>query len=164
MGFFQTARNGTANMEIIKVIEESRQTNDLEKLCQITPYSKLLGVRFSIAKENREKLTASLPFQQKNIGNPLIPALHGGAIGGFMEHAAIIQLMWALKPIRIPKTIDLSIDYLRSGQPKECFADVVITRQGRRIAQCQITAWQDDLAKPIATARAHFLITEKGSH
>ncbi len=148
-------------MELEKIIEISKQSNDLEGLCQIIPYTKLLGVHYSVAKDNPEKLIASLPYQEKNIGNTLIPALHGGAIGGFMEHAALMQLMWTLKPTRIPKTIDFSIDFLRSGQPKECFTDVVVTRQGRRIAQCQVTAWQDDHAKPIATARAHFLITEK---
>lgn len=150
-------------MDLIKIIETSRKSNNPEKLCQAVPYTKLLGVQFSVAKDNPEKLITRLPYQEKNIGNTLIPALHGGAIGGFMEHAAIMQLMWTLKPIRIPKTIDFSIDYIRSGQAKECFTDVVITRQGRRIAQCQVTAWQDDPEKPIATARAHFLITQEAA-
>lgn len=161
MGFFLKTKAGSNKMELIKVIETSKQANDPERLCQVVPYTKLLGVQFSIEKGNPEKLITRLPYQKKNIGNTLIPALHGGAIGGFMEHAAIMQLMWGLKPTRIPKTIDLSIDYIRSGQPKECFSDVIITRQGRRIAQCQVTAWQDNPDRPIATARAHFLITQE---
>ena len=163
MDFYLKVKSGENKVELIKIIETSKKSGNLERLSQIIPYTNLLGVRFSIGKENRKKLVARLPFQEKNIGNPLIPALHGGAIGGFMEHAALIQLMWSLKPIRIPKTIDFSIDYLRSGQPQECFTDVIITRQGRRIAQCQITTWQDTRSKPIATARAHFLITQNNT-
>ena len=36
----------------------------------------------------RDELTAQLPYDEKLIGNPVLPALHGGAIGAFLEMLA----------------------------------------------------------------------------
>jgi acyl-coenzyme A thioesterase PaaI-like protein len=34
-----------------------------------------------------------------------------------------------------------------------------VTKQGRRMVNVFAQAWQDDRAKPVATASAHFLVT-----
>jgi acyl-coenzyme A thioesterase PaaI-like protein len=58
----------------------------------------------------------------------------------------------------LPKTITITVDYLRSGHAVDTYARGVVTRQGRRVANVHVEAWQDDRARPIATAHAHFLI------
>jgi acyl-coenzyme A thioesterase PaaI-like protein len=58
----------------------------------------------------------------------------------------------------LPKTINITIDYLRSGRTVDTFARGVITRHGRRVANVRVEAWQDDPERPIAIAYAHFLI------
>lgn len=145
------------NARLSDVVAQCRATGNFDRLVEAIPYARLLGMQCRVAAGKVEFL---LPAKQENIGNPTLPALHGGAIGGFMEHAAIIHLLATMDTPRMPKTIDLSIDYLRAGHYRDCHASCTVTRQGRRVANVMITCWQDDPAEPITQARAHFLLAE----
>jgi acyl-coenzyme A thioesterase PaaI-like protein len=59
-----------------------------------------------------------------------------------------------------PKTVDFSIDYLRSGKPQDAYARAVILRRGRRVANVRVEAWQDERIKPFVTAHGHFLLPQ----
>ncbi|WP_028455613.1 PaaI family thioesterase [Chitinilyticum litopenaei] len=136
------------------------QVNSIAELDQLLqariPYAALLGIR-ARAGEDGEPLFL-LPYREANIGNVQLPALHGGVIGGFLENAAVMHLLWAREAFELPKVVDFSIDYLRSGKPLDTWARCEIVRQGKRIANVLMSAWQDDPARPIAQARAHFLL------
>ena len=119
------------------------------------PYVDFLGIR---VERRGSELTAILPFDEKLIGNPTLPALHGGVIGAFLETSALAQIAWEDTLNRLPKTIDISIDYLRSGQPRDTYARSIIAKHGRRVANVRVYAWQDDIDRPIATAHGHFLL------
>ncbi|MEK9720706.1 MAG: hotdog domain-containing protein, partial [Quisquiliibacterium sp.] len=54
------------------------------------PYAQYLGIRV-VPSEDRPLFR--LPYQEKLIGNPRLPALHGGVIAGFSETAAILHLL-----------------------------------------------------------------------
>lgn len=152
--------------ELVTVVK-SRRDKALASLVAGVPYIQFLGIRFD---RRGDELTAVLPFDEKLIGNPMIPALHGGVTAAFMEVAAIIELAWSSQwihmeqgvqgGIRLPKTIDFNVDYLRSGLPRDAYARAVVNRSGRRFASVQVQAWQDNRAKPFAMASAHFLIPE----
>ncbi len=133
---------------------EVRANKEFDKAIGMIPYAHFLGVKFEEDAEG--SLLFRLPFQQKNIGNTMLPALHGGVIAGFMENAAVISLMWRLDSSSMPKIIDFNIDYILSGRAQETFARCDIVKLGKRIANVQITAWQDDPSKAIAVARSHF--------
>jgi uncharacterized protein (TIGR00369 family) len=120
------------------------------------PYVEFLGIR--VAPDPVRPLLR-LPFQPKLVGNPMLPALHGGVIAGFAETAAWLHLVGTLRGEKLPKGIDFSIDYLRSGRPEETFAGCEIVRVGSRVALVQVRCWQRDPANPIAVARAQFLLT-----
>ena len=117
------------------------------------PYVAHLGAR---AELHGDQMTAVLPFSPHLIGNPMLPALHGGVIGGFMELTAVIQL--SLQSGGAPKPIDVTVEYLRTGRPRDLFARAEVKKVGRRIANVQVEAWQDVRAKPIAALRGHFLL------
>ncbi|GAB7126690.1 PaaI family thioesterase [Silvimonas sp. JCM 19000] len=119
------------------------------------PYASLLGMQ---VRDEAGQPMFFLPYAEHNIGNTLLPALHGGVIGGFLENAAVLHLMWAREAEGIPRVIDFSIDYLRSGKPQDLYCRCDIVRQGKRIANVLMTAWQEDAARPVAQARAHFLL------
>jgi acyl-coenzyme A thioesterase PaaI-like protein len=109
-----------------------------------------------------DELTATLPYDDKLIGNPMLPALHGGATASFLEVSAIIelsfQMLWdeiesgeldveTLTPEtmpRLPKTIDITVDYLRTGLPRDAYARARVVRSGRRYASVHVEAWQDN--------------------
>ena len=124
------------------------------------PYAQTLGVQPRIADG---AFTLVLPFKADLIGNPLLPALHGGAVGGFMELCAIIQTVLALQEAGrsvelLPKPIGISVDYLRRGRPEDTFATAEIVRLGSRVANVRATAWQSDPSAPTATLHGNFLL------
>ncbi|EAQ04857.1 hypothetical protein OB2597_06225 [Pseudooceanicola batsensis HTCC2597] len=158
--------------EPVQVIKQRRDAA-LAALVGRVPYAQFLGVRFD---RRGDELTAILPFDDRLIGNPMLPALHGGVIAGFLEIAAVVELGWsmlwdevesgALDPAddrmpRLPKTIDFTIDYLRSGLPRDGYARARITRSGRRYASVQAEAWQDNRDRPFAQATGHFLMPRR---
>lgn len=120
------------------------------------PYVEYLGIR--VAPGGPVPLFR-LPYQHKLIGNPDLPALHGGVVAGFAETAAMLHLVQALQGAKLPKGIDFSIDYLRSGRPVETFAECELVRVGARVALVQVRCWQSSPDNPIVVARGHFLLT-----
>nr|WP_282876985.1 PaaI family thioesterase [Pseudomonas peli] len=130
---------------------------DYGPLLALIPYAGLIGIE---CERQGDDLLFRLPASPDNIGNPLLPAIHGGVIAGFMElAAAALYLLIYSESASIPKIIDFSIDYLRAGHFRDTYAQCQLWRQGRRVTNVAITAWQGDRqSHPIATARAHFKI------
>ena len=155
--------------EPVQVVKQRRDAA-LERLIQSMPYSRFLGIQFD---RRGDELTAVLPFKDELIGNPILPAIHGGATAAFLETAAIVELAWSMiwsdiegaEPqdvkVRLPKTIDITVDYLRSGLPRDAYARARITRAGRRYASVQVEAWQDNRDRPFAQATGHFLMPSR---
>ncbi|MFK7745752.1 MAG: PaaI family thioesterase [Roseobacter sp.] len=160
--------------EPVQVVKQRRDAT-LRALVDGVPYIQFLGIQF---ERRGDELTGILPFDQKLIGNPMLPAIHGGVTAAFLEVTAIITLSWSYLwedvesgaidaaklsenglP-RLPKTIDISTDYLRSGLPRDAYARARITRSGRRYASVHVEAWQDNRDKLFAQATGHFLMPQ----
>ncbi len=121
----------------------------------LPPYAALLGLTVAIDASGVPMLT--MPFGGAVLGRPGF--VHGGALGGLLEMAAIAALRQALDDdaIRI-KPINLTIDFMRGGREKTTYAAATIRRLGRRIANIDAAAWQDDRDRPIAEARLTLLL------
>lgn len=143
--------------EFMERFHQYRDVKAYDELIDAIPYARLMGVRCYETPE--AGLMFELPFSPHNIGNTMLPALHGGLIGGFLENAALLHLMWNRESLEAPKIVDFSLDYLRSGRAHTLYAQCDITKQGKRVAHVLMEAWQDDRSKPVAVARAHFLLT-----
>lgn len=128
----------------------------LRQILERIPYARFLSVRAELAGD---EMTAILPYSEHLIGNPGVPALHGGVLGAFMEMTALAQLSIKEGQARQPRVIDVSIEYLRSGRPLTTYARAEIKKVGRRIANVHVEAWQTERASPIAALRGHFLVT-----
>lgn len=132
----------------------------LESLLNGIPYARFLGVRAELAGD---EMTAILPYADKLIGNPLLPALHGGVTGAFMELTAMAQLSISERRDSLPRPIGVTVEYLRSGKPLATYARAHVKKVGRRIANVSVEAWQEARSAPIATLHAHFLLAETGA-
>ena len=147
-------------MEILnRAIAENRKP-DLQALIDAIPYCRFLGIEID---RKGSELTTILRFDPKLIGNPVLPALHGGVVGAFLEVTALIQLMLETESQTLPKPVDINIDYLRSGKPVDTYARAIITKHGRRVCNVRAEAWQDEHTRPIAALHGHFLIRPKDS-
>ena len=124
------------------------------------PYAGFLGLR----TEARDgELMGVMPFTAPLIGNPTIPALHGGVLGAFMELTAIAELARRRGEGPLPRTIGVTVEYLRSGRARDTFARAEVKRLGRRIANVAVEAWQEDRAKPVALLYGRFLLPTLGA-
>jgi acyl-coenzyme A thioesterase PaaI-like protein len=142
-------------MNMAEVLRVTRETGDFAPLLASIPYAGYISLQ---CERFGDDLIFRLPRKDSNLGNPLLPAIHGGVIGGFMEVSAAIYLMMSQDAFRMPRIVDFSLDYLRAGLDRETYAECQLTRQGNRVANVTITAWQKSRREPIATARAHFLL------
>ncbi len=155
--------------EPVQVIKK-RRDEALARLIGGVPYIGFLGVEFD---RRGDELTAVMPYDDKLIGNPMLPALHGGATAAFLEIAAIIELSWTKLwddveageaengPLLLPKTIDFTVDYLRPGLPRDAYARARVNRSGRRYASVHVEGWQDNRSRLFAQATGHFLMPER---
>ncbi|MCQ4319101.1 PaaI family thioesterase [Stutzerimonas stutzeri] len=144
-------------LDLDALVREAHASNDYDVLLNMVPYARLIGIE---CLRLGDEMVFRLPKNQDNIGNPTLPAIHGGVIAGFMEHAAMLNLLMFMGAPYLPKIIDFSIDYLRVGHYRDTFAACQVWRQGRRVANVAVTAWQTNQAEPIATARCHFKVNE----
>lgn len=128
-----------------------------QELIDRVPYATFLGMQL---EQKGEELTFLLPKKESNIGNPTLPAIHGGVVAGFMEQSALLYLLLQLQEPKQPKTIDFTVDYLRAALFRDTYAYCEMTRLGRRVANVQIHAWQVKREDPVAIARAHFLLPD----
>lgn len=140
---------------LMQLLAECRRSGDPAPLAAAVPYARTMGVSLVL---QAGELLGVLRYGEHLIGNPMLPALHGGAISALLESTAIFQLLWEVDLEAPPKTINLTVEYLRSGRPVETYARGRTTRQGRRVSNVRVEAWQTDRSRPIAVATAHLLL------
>jgi acyl-coenzyme A thioesterase PaaI-like protein len=132
----------------------------LADLIQRTPYIRRLGVRMALAGD---EMTAVLPYAETLIGDPGLPALHGGVLGAFLELTALAQLFVMTEADHQPRPIGVTVEYLRSGRPMDTYARAHIKRIGSRVANVYAEAWQETRAAPITCLHGRFLLTSRSS-
>ena len=108
---------------------EQRRNGVLAALVEGVPDARFLGIRFD---RRGDDLTANLTFDDSLIGNPVLPARHGGVTAAFLAFTAIIELSWSL-----------------------LWEDM---EAGRRYASLHVGAWQNNRARLFARATGHFLM------
>jgi len=136
-------------------LQALRESGQFEPVLTAIPYARLLGLRVTLIDGDP---VTTMPGAEHLIGNPILRAMHGGTVGALLESAAIFKLIWEIRSIAVPKTINITVDYLRSARVIDTHARAIITKHGRRVANVQVHAWQGDESKPVATAHAHFLL------
>lgn len=126
-------------------------------LLDTLPYARFLDLQTQV---NGDEVTVTMPFDDKLIGNPLLPALHGGSTAALLEMTAMAQVSLTYPGLRLPRPINVTVAYLRSGKPMNVYARARINRAGRRVAYVIAEAWQENHGQPIASLTAHFLLDE----
>ena len=124
---------------------------------QLPPYAQSLDMTVSGLHDGSPLIV--MPFAQKVQGRPGF--LHGGAISGLLEMAAVAAIAFALRERSDEarfKQVNVTVDFMRGGTPQPTFAVGTITRMGRTMANVEARAWQDNPEKLMATATLHYLL------
>ena len=127
----------------------------MKNVLDAIPYARFLGVD---VERNDGALECILPFRDEIVGNAVLPAIHGGVLGAFLELTALLRLIDESGTDRVPKPITFSVDYLRSAGPTTTRARADIFKLGRRIANVHVVAWQDHPSRPVAAGNGKFLL------
>jgi acyl-coenzyme A thioesterase PaaI-like protein len=141
------------------ILRELKQKGEFSQITRAIPYTQFLGISID---QSTGELLGKMAFSERIVGNPILPAIHGGTLGALLESTAIFQLLWEVDLVALPKIVTITVDYLRSARPVDTFAKGVITKQGRRVVNVRVEAWQEDRSRPVATANTHFLVKPAG--
>jgi acyl-coenzyme A thioesterase PaaI-like protein len=122
----------------------------------LPPYALTLGLTVDGELDGAPILV--MPFGAGVTGRPGF--VHGGALGGLLEMAAIAALRARFGDGDQPrlKPVNVTVQYMRGGRELPTLAVGIITRQGNRVANLEAIAWQEDRTRPIASAWMNVLI------
>jgi uncharacterized protein (TIGR00369 family) len=128
-------------------------------VAELTPFAAALGIRIERSDGGAPLLRVA--FSDAVQGRP--GALHGGAISGLLETAGYSLLREALAEAGRPtgmKPINLTVQFLASGKPRDTFAQARLVKLGRRTANLSVEAWQEDPTRPIASAVMNVMVMQ----
>lgn len=118
------------------------------------PFVRHLGL---ILHVEADAVVLEMPYSDHLVGNPRLPALHGGVMAALLECAAFAEVMRTQHLTRPPKVLDHTVDFLRPGRALSSFARARIVKPGRRVMNVEAQMWQDERTKPVALLHGHFL-------
>lgn len=142
-------------MKIRDAVMAVRRTGDFTALQESIPYARFMGITAEVVGGD---VIGRMRYSDHLVGNASVPALHGGTLGALMESTAIFKLLWHGETTALPKTINITVEYLRSAGAADVVARAEFTRRGRRVANVRVFAWQGNPESPVAVATAHFLL------
>ncbi len=143
----------------LEALTAARETRDPSLLARAVPYLGFLGID---AHLEDGAVVCAMKAHAALTGNPSLPALHGGTLAALLECAALFQVLWEMDQVTLPKTINLTVDYVRSGRVEDTQAIARIVKRGRRVVSVQAEAFQGgDRARPCTTALVHLLVAAR---
>ncbi|HXH18676.1 MAG TPA: hotdog fold thioesterase [Chitinophagales bacterium] len=123
------------------------------------PLHQFLGVKLVEISKGFAKI--KIPFRPELIGDPRIQSLHGGIISLALDSVGGAAAMTTLvSPDDRLSTIDIRVDYLRPGKPKDLFAEGELARSGNRIIVTRMVAYHEK-TEPIAEGKGVYNVRRK---
>lgn len=125
----------------------------------LSPYAQTMG--FVASRDQQGRLVLAMPHDDSKNGRP--GYVHGGALAGLLETIAYMALADALGEDDRPvlKPVNVTITFMRGATARTTQARATIERLGKRIANVEAIAWQDDPAKPVAQAQINVMLQRK---
>lgn len=125
------------------------------------PFNRALGLR--IDRLRRGACVMRVPWNDRFIGDPFRPAVHGGVISALIDTAGGAACFSMLeRPEDRVSTVDLRVDYLAPGPSADLVCEARVVRMGNRVAVARMELWGGDLPRPGSEARAHPVATGQG--
>ncbi len=141
-------------------------TYTTERLAEIfesyIPFNKFLGLR--CLEIEHGSVRVELPYRPDHVGNPEIPALHGGAISATLDTTGGLAVWSQAGPNDRVSTIDLRVDFLRPGRAEPLIAVARVVRLGNRVGVAELRAFQPDSEdRPVAAGMGVYSVKRDNS-
>jgi len=116
------------------------------------PFNRFLGVRVAEVREGFAAL--ELPFRPDFVGNPLLPALHGGVMSTLLDTCGGAAVWTQIDEADSVSTVDLRVDYLRPGPLADLRCEGIVQRLGNRVGVVDMKLFAvDNPERLIATGK-----------
>ncbi|WP_435196586.1 PaaI family thioesterase [Natronomonas sp. EA1] len=89
------------------------------------------------------------PFQESLVGNPEVPAIHGGVLSALADLTGAAPFCGALG--RYTPTIDLRVDYLTHAGEADLEGEATVVRRGNTVGVADVQVTSD--GRTVATAK-----------
>ena len=122
------------------------------------PFNKVVGFKLLEVKENFVSIL--IPYRPELIGDVRRGSIHGGVIATAMDAVGGAAGITTLKHFEDKlATIDLRVDYLAPGKPKDIITEGSIVKSGIRVIFTRMIAYHDDHENLIAEGRGVYSVT-----
>jgi uncharacterized protein (TIGR00369 family) len=121
------------------------------------PHAAALGMRIEAFGAGTAKV--AMAYDLRFVGDPSTGVMHGGAVSALMDTACAAAVLAHPDTPRSTATIDLRIEYMRAATPGQTIVALAeCHHMTRTVAFVRATAFDDDGARPVATATAAFTV------
>ena len=136
---------------------DEAESSVLDGLIRHPPFHQWLGV--TVARAEKGRVVLSIPPNPAFVGNPFIPAVHGGIVAALIDLAGGAALFVELK-FPTP-TIDMRVDYLRPAiAGKRLDADARVKSLGKTVAFVDVDVTDED-GRLVATGRCAYSVKDR---
>jgi uncharacterized protein (TIGR00369 family) len=141
---------------------EQEMLSTLARLFESTPFVGFLGMRFEVVERGR--VVMAVPFRNELIGNPVLPALHGGVISALLDTCGGAAVWSQLGHGDVVSTVDLRVDYLRPGRAEKLLGEGRVIRLGNRVGVSELRAYHPGAeSAPVAIGTGVYNIRRAGA-
>ena len=134
----------------------------VRKIFELSPFLQFLDMRFEVVEDGR--VVMRVVFRPELIGNPELPALHGGVISALLDTCGGAAVWTRIAPEDRVSTVDLRVDYLRPAGPGDLLGEAGVVRVGNRVGVTELRAWQPGAKdKPVAVGRGVYNVHRRGA-
>lgn len=98
---------------------------------EMIPFNRFLGIRVAEVRDGFAAL--ELPFREEFVGNPVLPALHGGVMSTLLDTCGGAAVWTQVDDGDLVSTVDLRVDYLRPGPLADLRCEGTVQRLGNRV-------------------------------
>lgn len=133
----------------------------LIRLFASVPFMQYLGMRFETLESSHAVIR--IPYRPELIGNPELPALHGGVISALLDTCGGAAVWTRIGSHDRVSTVDLRVDYLRPGRPEDLLGMARVIRAGNRVGVTELRAYHPgSKGAPIAVGTGVYNIHRRG--
>ena len=126
---------------------------------QKIPFNRFLGME--VRQFDSGLVQLEVPARKEFVGNPSLPALHGGVISALLDTAGGGAVWSQVEDNEAVSTVDLRVDFLRPGRQEPLVGQGKVVRLGNKVGVAELRAFHPGAEdKPVAAGMGVYNIAQ----